>query len=207
MERYDACAMNGRAAASMLPQVGAGGGTPRPRKDSALSVMMAFAIPSVAATMIGETTLGKIWRRIIRRGGVTITPADIEAALLKHPGIAEAAIVPVPDARLGEKARELRQMTVEALHPVGLAADDGHLRSGGQLHVDQANRTREPQGLRVAMVGRALGCRVIPALDEQDAEQQAGNGENQPKCATRLGHRLLDDRDIRQQAARLLRLR
>jgi acyl-CoA synthetase (AMP-forming)/AMP-acid ligase II len=40
---------------------------------------------------------------IIRRGGVTIIPADVEIALMKHPLIAEAAVVPVPDARLGEK--------------------------------------------------------------------------------------------------------
>ena len=43
-------------------------------------------------------------KEIIRRGGVTIIPADIETALLKHPLIAEAAVVPVPDERLGEKA-------------------------------------------------------------------------------------------------------
>jgi acyl-CoA synthetase (AMP-forming)/AMP-acid ligase II len=42
-------------------------------------------------------------KEIIRRGGVTVIPADIEAALLKHPGIAEAAVVPIPDQRLGEK--------------------------------------------------------------------------------------------------------
>lgn len=43
-------------------------------------------------------------KEIIRRGGVTIVPADVETALLRHPAIAEVAVVPVPDARLGEKA-------------------------------------------------------------------------------------------------------
>jgi cyclohexanecarboxylate-CoA ligase len=43
-------------------------------------------------------------KEIIRRGGVTIVPADVEAALMTHPGIAEVAVVPIPDARLGEKA-------------------------------------------------------------------------------------------------------
>lgn len=43
-------------------------------------------------------------KEIIRRAGVTIIPSDIETELLKHPDIAEVAVVPVPDARLGEKA-------------------------------------------------------------------------------------------------------
>ena len=41
---------------------------------------------------------------IIRRGGITITPADVETALRSHPRIADVAVVPVPDARLGERA-------------------------------------------------------------------------------------------------------
>lgn len=41
---------------------------------------------------------------IIRRGGVTIVPAEIEPVLLRHPAIHEAAVVPVPDERLGERA-------------------------------------------------------------------------------------------------------
>jgi acyl-CoA synthetase (AMP-forming)/AMP-acid ligase II len=41
---------------------------------------------------------------IIRRGGVTITPADIEAALRPHPRISDVAIIGLPDPRLGERA-------------------------------------------------------------------------------------------------------
>lgn len=41
---------------------------------------------------------------IIRRGGVTLVPGEIEAAILKHPAIHEVAVVPVPDDRLGERA-------------------------------------------------------------------------------------------------------
>jgi acyl-CoA synthetase (AMP-forming)/AMP-acid ligase II len=41
---------------------------------------------------------------IIRRGGVTITPADIEAALRPHPRLADVSVVAVPDPRLGERA-------------------------------------------------------------------------------------------------------
>ena len=41
---------------------------------------------------------------IIRRGGVTITPADIETALRPHPRISDVAVISVPDLRLGERA-------------------------------------------------------------------------------------------------------
>jgi acyl-CoA synthetase (AMP-forming)/AMP-acid ligase II len=41
---------------------------------------------------------------IIRRGGVTVVPAEVEPALLRHPAIHEAAVVPLPDERLGERA-------------------------------------------------------------------------------------------------------
>ena len=45
---------------SNLPQVGKSGGKPKPRKDNALSVMMAVAMPKVADTKIGDMTLGRI---------------------------------------------------------------------------------------------------------------------------------------------------
>jgi cyclohexanecarboxylate-CoA ligase len=41
---------------------------------------------------------------IIRRGGVTITPAEIESALRAHPRIADVAVIALPDERLGERA-------------------------------------------------------------------------------------------------------
>jgi acyl-CoA synthetase (AMP-forming)/AMP-acid ligase II len=41
---------------------------------------------------------------IIRRGGVTVVPAEIEPVLMRHHAIHEAAVVPLPDERLGERA-------------------------------------------------------------------------------------------------------
>ena len=41
---------------------------------------------------------------IIRRGGVTIVPAEVEPVILRHPSVHEVAIVPLPDDRLGERA-------------------------------------------------------------------------------------------------------
>jgi cyclohexanecarboxylate-CoA ligase/acyl-CoA synthetase len=41
---------------------------------------------------------------IIIRGGTNISAAEVEGHLLAHPDIAQAAVVPYPDERLGEKA-------------------------------------------------------------------------------------------------------
>ena len=41
---------------------------------------------------------------IIRRGGITLVSAEIEAAVLRHPAVREVAVVPLPDDRLGERA-------------------------------------------------------------------------------------------------------
>ena len=41
---------------------------------------------------------------IIRRGGVTIVPSEVEPVIMRHPNVREVAIVPLPDERLGERA-------------------------------------------------------------------------------------------------------
>src|SRR5204863_3569485 len=41
---------------------------------------------------------------IINRGGIKFNPRDVEDLLAVHPKVLQAAIVPMPDAVLGEKA-------------------------------------------------------------------------------------------------------
>jgi cyclohexanecarboxylate-CoA ligase/acyl-CoA synthetase len=43
-------------------------------------------------------------KELINRGGVKFNPVDIEAMLARHHAVAQCAIVPMPDARLGEIA-------------------------------------------------------------------------------------------------------
>jgi non-ribosomal peptide synthetase component E (peptide arylation enzyme) len=41
---------------------------------------------------------------IIIRGGVNISPSEVEMLLLEHPAVADVSVVGIPDERLGEKA-------------------------------------------------------------------------------------------------------
>ena len=43
-------------------------------------------------------------KELINRGGVKFNPLDVEAVLDRHPAVAQSAIVPMPDAVLGERA-------------------------------------------------------------------------------------------------------
>ena len=42
-------------------------------------------------------------KEMVIRGGENLFPAEIEAALLEHPGVTEVAVIGVPDAKMGEE--------------------------------------------------------------------------------------------------------
>lgn len=48
------------------------------------------------------TLVGRI-KELINRGGEKISPYEVEAVLLEHPHVAEAAAYPVPDEKYGEQ--------------------------------------------------------------------------------------------------------
>lgn len=58
------------------------------------------------ATMDAEGYIRIVGRKkdIINRGGLKIASREIEDILLEHPKVSQAALVPIPDERLGEKA-------------------------------------------------------------------------------------------------------
>lgn len=57
--------------------------------------------------------VGRIKDQIIR-GGYNIDPAELEAVIALHPDVAEVAVVPVSDPRLGEKACAVIRLRPEA---------------------------------------------------------------------------------------------
>jgi acyl-CoA synthetase (AMP-forming)/AMP-acid ligase II len=73
--------------------------------------------------------VGRIKDQIIR-GGFNIDPAEIEAALLKHPAIVEVAVVAVPEAKLGEQACAVCRLR-PGLPPLDLSALLEHMAACG----------------------------------------------------------------------------
>ena len=60
-------------------------------------------------------------RERIKRGGYSIFPAEVEAVLLTHPAVAEAAVVGIPDDALGEEVAAFVALTP------GISADTDEL--------------------------------------------------------------------------------
>jgi long-chain acyl-CoA synthetase len=57
------------------------------------------------ATLSGDGFVAIVGRKqeLILRGGYSVVPAEVEAALMAHPAVAEAAVVGAPDEELGEE--------------------------------------------------------------------------------------------------------
>ncbi|MDN5931122.1 MAG: acyl--CoA ligase [Pseudonocardia sp.] len=56
-------------------------------------------------------------RDIVVRGGMNISPAELEALLVAHPAVAEAAVVGVPDEVLGERTAAVVVLAPDAAAP------------------------------------------------------------------------------------------
>jgi long-chain acyl-CoA synthetase len=58
---------------------------------------LARVSPAGFVTIVGRK------KELILRGGYSVVPGEVEAALLAHGAVAEAAVVGIPDAALGEE--------------------------------------------------------------------------------------------------------
>jgi acyl-CoA synthetase len=67
---------------------------------------------------------------VIIRGGLNLSAAEIEEALMRMPGVAECAVVAAPDERLGERACGVLRLRPGAEAP-DLAAVQAHLGATG----------------------------------------------------------------------------
>jgi o-succinylbenzoate---CoA ligase len=73
----------------------------------------------------------------ILSGGVTVEPGEVEAALLRHPGVREAAVVGIPDPEWGERVVAF----VVPQHPEA-PPEVAELAAHGRTHLASAKRPR-----------------------------------------------------------------
>src|SRR5262249_6736619 len=55
------------------------------------------------SSLAGHVSIVGRKKELILRGGYSVVPGEVEAALLAHAAVAEAAVVGIPDAALGEE--------------------------------------------------------------------------------------------------------
>ena len=103
---------------------------------------------------------------IIRRGGVTIVPAELEPVLLRHPAIHEAAVVPLPDDRLGERAcAALDPQARRAAPTLAELQEFLDARGRGQVHVARVDRGLRRLPAHAVAEGRSSATSSEQILD------------------------------------------
>lgn len=106
---------------------------------------------------------------IIVRGGYNISPAETEAALCKHPAIAEAACVGYPDERLGERMAAFVVLAPGA-DPPSLEQVDEFLVADGLARIKIPERIEVVDSMPLNPTGKILK-RVLRARFEPTAAQ------------------------------------
>ncbi len=100
--------------------------------------------------------VGRIKDQIIR-GGFNIDPAEVEAALLRHPAVAEVAVVAVPERKLGEQACAVCR----------LRTDDGSIDLPALLdHLSQQGLSRKKWPEHLVLV-EAMAVTATGKLDKK----------------------------------------
>ena len=106
---------------------------------------------------------------LIITGGVNVYPAEVEAELLGHPAVADAAVIGVPDDEWGELVVAVVEPAAGVAAADELAADlDGPLpRPAGPLQVPAAGRLhRRPAPHRQRQALQAAPARRVPGPAE-----------------------------------------
>jgi len=113
------------------------------------------------------TVLGRK-KEIIIRGGMNISPLEVEVALSEHPMVAEAAVVGYPDPRLGERACVF---VVPSADPPTLTDITGFLRAQGLATYKLPERLVVVDALPRSPVGKVRKVELVRHLSEMDGEE------------------------------------
>jgi acyl-CoA synthetase (AMP-forming)/AMP-acid ligase II len=104
-------------------------------------------LPTRDAGMLDEAGFLFVYGRlddVIVRGGENLSPGEIEAVLLEHPAVAEAAVFGVPDREWGEK------VVAAVVLEDGATATEAQLREHVRARL-RSTRTPEHIQLRAAL--------------------------------------------------------
>ncbi|MCP9273749.1 AMP-binding protein [Mycolicibacterium arenosum] len=102
---------------------------------------------------------------VIIRNGENISPKEIEDALVGHPGIAEVAVVGVPDARTGERACAVIVPAGDAAPDVAMLRD--YLQALGMAVFKVPERVELWDALPKNDAGKVLKHRIRATLTDQ----------------------------------------
>nr|WP_304611206.1 AMP-binding protein [Paracoccus sp. S1E-3] len=105
----------------------------------------------------------------INRGGEKIAAEEIEALLLRHPAIRQAALIARPDAAMGERSVAVIVST-EAVKPSALRR---HLSAAGLARYKLPDQFRRLDSLPLTPIGKTDKRRLRALLEEQDHEEGA----------------------------------
>ncbi len=120
-----------------------------------------WSIPGDFATVEADGALKLLGRgsQVINTGGEKVFPEEVEEALKRYPGVCDAAVVGVPDARFGERVCAVLDMGDAA--PPALATISEHVRAHLAAY-------KSPRDLVLAPITRAangkLDYRALRAL-------------------------------------------
>lgn len=105
----------------------------------------------------------------INRGGEKIAAEEVEALLLRHPAIRQAALIALPDASMGERSVAVI-VSDAALKPSALRR---HLSAAGLASYKLPDQFRSLDALPLTPIGKTDKRRLRALLDDQDQKEGA----------------------------------
>ena len=101
---------------------------------------------------------------VIIRGGHNIYPARIESLVMRHTGVERAAVLPVPDARLGEKV--CLAIVPRAGRSIGAEEMLQHLDDAGLSKFDMPEFFMSLDAIPLTPSGKILKRDLVTAVTE-----------------------------------------